>query len=171
MKTRDITLGAMLLAMALTVFVIESRIPVPVPIPGFKIGLSNIITLVTVFLWDKRYAFTVLMLRIVIGAAICGNGIAVLYSGAGGIACFFVMSLMSKVLLGKMICAVSMTGAIFHNFAQLAVASIVLKSTAVFVYFPLLCVLGIIAGFFTGVAGNFCIKSKVVSELFKREER
>ena len=84
LKIRDITLGAMLLAMALTVFVIESRIPVPVPIPGFKIGLSNIITLVTIYLWDKRYAFSFLMLRIILGAVICGSGMAVIYSAAGG---------------------------------------------------------------------------------------
>ena len=169
MKTRDITLGAMLLAMALTMFVIESRIPVPVPIPGFKIGLSNIITLVTVFLWHKRYAFCVLMLRIVIGAVVCGSGIAIMYSAAGGIFCFIVMGGLSNTSFGKHIPAVSMAGAVAHNFAQLAVAAFVLKSTSVFVYFPILCALGIAAGLFTGIAGGFCIKSAVVSKLFKRE--
>ena len=39
LKIRDITLGAMLLAISLTVLVVESRIHVPVPSPGFKIGL------------------------------------------------------------------------------------------------------------------------------------
>lgn len=169
MKIRDITLGAMLLAMALTVFVIESRIPIPVPIPGFKFGLSNIITLVTVYLWDKRYAFIVLMLRIVIGSAVCGSGIAVLYSAAGGVACFVVMSVLRSLPIGKLIPSVSMMGAIAHNSAQLAVAATVLKSTSVFIYFPVLCALGIVAGLFTGIAGKFCIKSKVVTRLFKRE--
>ena len=169
MRTRDVTLGAMLLAMALTIFVIESRIPVPIPIPGFKIGLSNIITLVTVYLWKKRYAFTVLMLRIIIGAAVCGSGMAVLYSAAGGMACFAVMEAMSKVAFGKLIPCVSMLGAIAHNSAQLIVAAFVLKSSAVFVYLPVLCALGIAAGLFTGIAGSVCIKNKVISGLFKRE--
>lgn len=167
MKIRDITLGAMLLATALTVFVIESRIPVPVPIPGFKIGLSNIITLVTVYLWDKRYAFVVLMLRIIIGAVVCGSGMAVLYSAAGGILCFAVMSVASILTVGKLVPAVSMLGAVAHNFAQLGVAALVLQSTAVFVYLPVLCALGIAAGLFTGLAGSFCIKNKVVHSLFK----
>lgn len=168
MKIRDITLGAMLLAIALTVFVVESRIPVPVPIPGFKIGLSNIITLVTIYLWEKRYAFAVLMLRIIIGAIVCGSGIAVLYSAAGGIVCFAVMGIASLLPLGKLIPAVSMLGAVAHNFAQLGVAAFFLKSTAVFVYLPVLCALGIAAGLFTGIAGGFCIKNKAVCGLFKR---
>ena len=45
-KTRKLTLMALLTAIALTIFVIENQIPAPVPIPGVKLGLANIITLI-----------------------------------------------------------------------------------------------------------------------------
>ncbi|MBQ7975534.1 MAG: Gx transporter family protein, partial [Clostridia bacterium] len=156
MKIRDITLGAMLLAIALTVFVIESRIPVPVPIPGFKLGLSNILTLVTIYLWDKKYSFAVLMLRIIIGAIVCGSGITVLYSFAGGIACFGIMCILSTSPFRSLIPAVSMAGATAHNLAQLGVAAFVLESGMVFVYLPALCAVGLVSGLFTGLAGSAC---------------
>ena len=44
MKTRKLTTMALLTAIALTIFIIEAQIPAPVPIPGIKLGLSNIIT-------------------------------------------------------------------------------------------------------------------------------
>ena len=43
MKTKKLTLMAMLLAIALIIFTLEAQLPPVVPIPGVKIGLANII--------------------------------------------------------------------------------------------------------------------------------
>ena len=47
MNTKKLTNMALLLALALVISVVELQIPMPVPIPGAKLGLSNIIILVS----------------------------------------------------------------------------------------------------------------------------
>ena len=54
---------ALFTAMALTIFVIEAQIPVPVPIHGVKLGLANVITLVVLLRYRARDAVAVLLLR------------------------------------------------------------------------------------------------------------
>ena len=50
MKTRKMVLLGLLTAIALTIFMLEAQIPAPVPIPGVKLGLANIVTVFTLFL-------------------------------------------------------------------------------------------------------------------------
>ena len=50
MKTRRLVLLALLTAIALTIFMLEAQIPAPVPIPGVKLGLANIVTVFTLSL-------------------------------------------------------------------------------------------------------------------------
>ena len=72
-KTKRLAFMALLTAMALTIFVIEAQIPAPVPIPGVKLGLSNIITLTAMLLLGKKEAGIVLLLRIIMGAMFTGS--------------------------------------------------------------------------------------------------
>ena len=167
MKTKNITLGAVLLAAALTVYVMECQIPPIVPIPGFKIGLSNIFTLITLYLWDKKHSYIILMLRIIIGSLMFGAGVSFIYSFSGGMACFVTVCLMKCFFRESYIPAVSMAGAVVHNVGQLAAAAGVLKSLAVFAYFPVLCALGVVSGLFTGLISSACIKNKNIIRLFK----
>ena len=53
-KTKKLALMALLTAIALTIFVVENQLPAPVPVPGVKLGLANIITLVTMLLLGKK---------------------------------------------------------------------------------------------------------------------
>lgn len=169
MKAREITLGAVILACALTAFVIENQIPSIIPIPGFKIGLSNIFTLALLYLWDKKHCLIILMLRIFIGSFMYGGGITFLYSFSGGMACFAVMSIL-KFFFGEAgILVVSMSGALAHNAGQLIMAAFVLKGTAVFVYLPLLIALAVASGLFVGILGRICIKNAHIRKLFGGE--
>ena len=43
MKPRRLTRIAMLTAIALTIFLVEAQIPAPLPVPGEKPGLANIV--------------------------------------------------------------------------------------------------------------------------------
>ena len=64
MKTKKLTLLALLAAIALTIFMIEAQIPSPVPIPGVKLGLANIVTVFTVFVLGSKEGAAVLAVRI-----------------------------------------------------------------------------------------------------------
>ena len=85
MKTKKLTLLALLAAIALTIFMIEAQIPSPVPIPGVKLGLANLVTVVTVFVLGPKEGAAGLAVRIFLGAVFAGNFSTILYSAAGGV--------------------------------------------------------------------------------------
>ncbi len=164
MKIRDITLGALFLSVSLIMFVIENQISLPVIVPGFKVGIANVVTLVMLRLWDKKKAFVVLLLRVVISSLVCANVTVLFYSLCGGVAAYFVMLLLKGA---KSVPFVSLLGAVGHNAGQLIAAAIMLKSASVFVYFPVLTALGCGAGLFTGLVAKFCIENKNIKDLFR----
>ena len=90
-KTGKLALMALLTAIALTIFMIESQLPPPAPIPGVKLGLANIITLVTMLLLGRREAGAVLAVRVIMGAMFSGSMASLLYSAAGGALAYIVM--------------------------------------------------------------------------------
>ena len=59
---------AMFSTIALTVFVIESLLPPLAPIPGIKLGLANVVTLILLVCFNERDAFLVLFVRILLGS-------------------------------------------------------------------------------------------------------
>lgn len=158
MKTRKLTLMSMLLALALIIFIIESALPPLTPIPGIKMGLANIITLVSLVWLGRKEALTILILRIVLGAIFAGSIMSIAYSLAGGILCFAVMSL----VIGKIkpIWAVSICGAISHNIGQIATAIAITGVWQIAMYFPILLLSAVVTGAFTGVIANEVIKRK-----------
>ena len=48
-QARRLTRAALLTAIALTIFLAEAQLPPPVPIPGIKLGLANIVTVYAMF--------------------------------------------------------------------------------------------------------------------------
>ena len=100
-KTRKLAAMALLTAIALTVFVIENQIPAPVPIPGVKLGLANIVTLVAMVLLSRRDAGIVLLVRILMGAMFAGSPSTLLFSAAGGALAYAVMCLTVGLFPGK----------------------------------------------------------------------
>lgn len=166
---RKTSLLAMLIAISMCIFIIEAQIPLPVPFPGVKAGLSNIIVLVTLILLGKREAFIVLILRVVLSSLITGHGM--LYSLAGGIFAFLMMAVLQKPLKNY-IWVLSIFSAISHNTGQITVA-VFLMGKAMLSYYPVLIISGIITGAFTGiVAQTVILKSNYVKKLFSnlREE-
>ena len=148
---------SMFTTIALTIFVVESYLPPLAPIPGIKLGLANTITLIVLALWGWKEGMLVLFLRILLGSMLTGNVISCCFSLGGGILCFLVMSLLKTIVPQKMIWLLSVIGAVFHNIGQLLVACIVLESSSVFWYFPILLTSGIITGTFTGVAAQYVV--------------
>ena len=68
LKTKKLTLMALLTAIALTIFMIEAQIPPIVPLPGVKLGLSNIVTVFAVFALGPGEAAGILFCRVFLGA-------------------------------------------------------------------------------------------------------
>ncbi len=155
MNTRKLTTLAMFTALALIIFTIESAIPPLIPIPGIKLGLANIITLLLLHNYSAKDALTVLLLRIILSSFFFGQTLSLLYSLAGGILCFLAMVLLHHFLKGQYLFLVSIIGAIFHNIGQLTVAYLITEVPGVLVYLPFLLLSGIVTGAFTGFCAHF----------------
>lgn len=168
MKTKKMVYMALLTAIALGLFVIESQIPALVPIPGVKLGLANIITVYALFTLSPVNAATILAARILLGAAVTGNISGLLYSAAGGILCLLCMIPLTRILTKKQMWLCSAAGAVFHNVGQILMAALVTGTTVVFAYLPALLVTGIIAGLFTGICAQFIVNRVDKHIKFKR---
>ena len=158
-RVKRLTLDAALTAVALTVFIVELQLPPIIPaIPGIKLGLANVITLVAVFLLRPSDATAIQYTRIVVGCLFAGRVTAMAYSLAGGTLCLVVMLLCRRVLADRQAWAASVAGALAHNAGQLAVAAIMLGTPGIAaVYAPVLALAGTVAGIFTGAAATAAI--------------
>ena len=153
-SVKHLVMLAMFTTMALTIFVVEAQIPIPVPIYGVKLGLANVITLIVLVVYRPRDAFAVLVMRILLGSLFTGTLVSMIYSLSGGILCFLGMALLCRLLHRKHLWFISMIGAVLHNVGQIAAAIVVMQSVQVIVYFPFLLVSGGITGIFTGIAAD-----------------
>ncbi len=150
-KTKNLVLTAMLFATAVVLSIVESMIPMPIPIPGVKFGLSNIVVMYAVFFLNKRDALMIAILKGVF-AALTRGAVAGLLSLTGGVFSIVVMVVLMYILKEKgSYFLYSMAGALFHNIGQFVAISIIYTDMAWLYYLPILLVTGIIAGMITSV--------------------
>ena len=157
MKTRKLTAMALLTAIALTIFVVEAQIPALVPIPGIKLGLSNIITVFAVFTFGSWEAALILAVRIFLGAVFAGNFSTILYSAAGGALAILATILLKRLLSMKQLWVAGGIGATAHSIGQMAVAVLITQTPGLFIYLPVMIVCSIITGTFTGLCAQFLV--------------
>ncbi len=158
-STRKLTLIAVLAAQAIILHMFEALVPIPLPIPGVKLGLANIITLLALVVFDFKTALLIAVLRTVLGALISGTlfNIAFFMSFAGAIAAACVMALLMRLstILGfsfrLSLIGISIAGAAAHNMGQLAMAALLIKHAAIFYYLPVLLISSVPTGFLTGL--------------------
>lgn len=163
MNTKKLTALSMLTAIALIIFIIEAQLPPLAPIPGIKMGLANVITLFTMVCFGRKEAFTVLILRIVLGSIFAGQMMSLIYSMAGGILCFLAMSLAIKIFKENRLWIVSVFGALAHNIGQVIAAAAVTSTWQVVGYLPVLAVSAVITGAFTGLAASLAVKHGIMA--------
>ncbi len=155
MSTKKMTRLALFTAITLIIFTVESALPAPAPIPGIKLGLANIITLVVLQHMSTKDALIVLLMRILLATFFFGQALSLLYSLAGGICCLIIMHFINLLLGGKYIYLTSIAGAIAHNIGQLSTAFLITQVEGVLIYLPFLLISGIVTGLFTGLCAHF----------------
>lgn len=153
MNTVRLTELALLTAAALILYVVELQLPNPVPIPGVKLGLANIITVYAVYHYRPGEVLMVVLVRIFLGSLYGGSMMTFLYSLAGSLFCLLGMLLLRKITDEKTIWLASVLGAVLHNLGQMTVA-VLIAGKGVLFYLPFLMTAGCIAGAFTGFAAQ-----------------
>lgn len=155
---RNITLMAMFITISLMLSYVETLIPA-IPIPGAKIGLPNIITLMVLLTLGFRNALVVLIIRATISTLLFSSLLSLAYSLAGGIISLIMMFLLIKFFEKKMsIIAISILGAITHNLAQLLVAILILETISIASLLPWLVIIAIPAGIVVGLCVRYSKK-------------
>ena len=158
MKTKRIAQLGLLTAIALTIFMIEAQIPPLVPTPGVKLGLSNIVTVFTVFTIGPGAGVAVLFCRIFLGAVFAGNFSTILYSAAGGGCAILVTIGLRKILKENQLWAAGCLGAIAHSVGQMIAAIAITRTAGLLVYLPVMIIISIFTGLFTGLCAQNLVK-------------
>ena len=144
-------------ALAFVFSFVEVLIPISLGIPGIKLGLANIVVLTALYAMGPKEAFFISCVRIVLVGFTFGNMASLLYSLAGGLLSWLVMCLLKKIKGFSMI-GVSLAGGISHNIGQIFVAALMLKTTSVMYYLPVLLIAGTITGILIGILGGMLLK-------------
>lgn len=148
---------ALLTAIALTIFMAEAQLPNPIPLPGIKLGLANVVTVYAIFALGPGDTLLILLSRILLGSIFSGQMMTFFYSLAGGLLCFCAMLLLRRLFSPNQIWICSVIGAAFHNIGQLLAAIAIARTPALTVYLPFLLLGGMAAGLFTGLCAQFLL--------------
>ncbi len=161
MSTKNVRIAelSVFTAIAFIFSYLESLIPLPIPFPGIKLGLANLVILIVLYRDGFASAFGVSMVRNVLNALTFGSLFGLLYSLAGSILSLLVMTALYRTKHFKFPwISISCIGAILHNMGQFAVASALVGRGAILHYFPFLYFSGLIAGCLIGVLSMLCIQ-------------
>lgn len=172
MKAKDITLSALLIALALALSYFERFIPLNlvVPVPGVKLGLANLVTLFALYRMRPGQAAAILSLRCVLGALFGGGITALAFSLTGGLLA------LGAMLLGRRapflsIYGVSVLGAAGHAVGQILAAMAVLGSGYVLAYLPFLLLTGLVCGLLTATIAARLLRAIPAGENFRFGEK
>ncbi|MDS1029185.1 Gx transporter family protein [Bacillota bacterium LX-D] len=156
-KTKKLTLLAMLVTLATALHALELLIPNPLPLPGTKLGLANVVTLVTLLQFGFKEGLAVSLLRVLFASFLTGTFLTLNFtmSLAGALLSALVMGLLYYNIKSFSILGISVAGAVVHNIAQLAIAFFATETPGIFFYLPFLLLIGVPVGLLTGaIAGN-----------------
>ena len=137
MKKNKTAFLGMMTCLALIFSYVESLIPIPIPIPGIKLGLANLLTVILLYAVGPWEAFAVNVVRVVLSGFLFGSLSAILYSLAGCAVSFLAMAALKKSGRFSAV-GVSIAGGSAHNIGQILVAALVLDSVDLFFYAPVL---------------------------------
>lgn len=151
---------SLLVSIGLALSVLESAIPLPITMPGAKLGLSNMVVLVTIVVFGFKEGIIVSMLKSIVLVLVTGSISSFIYSFSGAvlscIAMYIAYKYFSKIfsLIG-----VSIIGALFHVFAQITVASLMMNNLRIYSYLPFLMLTSIFTGYFVGLSSTYIVKN------------
>ena len=136
---------------------VEAQIPPIVPLPGVKLGLANIVTVFTVFALGPTEGILVLAARIFLGAVFAGNFSTIFYSAAGGALAILTTIVLKKILRKNQLWVAGCLGAMSHSIGQMAMAMLLLGTPSVIIYLPVMIIISIITGLFTGLFAQYLV--------------
>lgn len=174
LSAHDVAALGLLAAVALIFGYIEALFPLPVPIPGVKLGLGNVVVLFALVVFGWRAGLLVMVVKVVASALLFGNPTVFFYSLAGGAASYAAMCAgvrLREAGGGLSVVGVSMLGGAFHIAGQLAVVAFVLAPYVALAYLPVLLLVGTATGCLTGYVCRLVVRTVGRSSFFAQRRK
>ncbi|MCL2396437.1 MAG: Gx transporter family protein [Defluviitaleaceae bacterium] len=143
--------------LAMVAAYIERLFPMPIPVPGVKLGLANVIVVMALYAMGSKAALGISVLRIVAIGLLFGSPFSVAYSLSGGILSYAAMVLAKRVKIFGVV-GVSVWGGVFHNIGQIVVAALIVQNAGLFYYAPVLIIAGVLTGVLVGLIAGYALK-------------
>ncbi len=156
MQNKKVAYYGLFAALALLMGYVEMLIPMPIPIPGVKLGLANVVVVLTLYFMDAKSAAFISILRVLLSGLLFAGFAGFLYSMSGAVVSLLMMILCQKTEKFSIV-GVSIAGGISHNVGQILVACAVVQNIKLMYYFPWLLVAGVATGFLIGVIVKYCL--------------
>lgn len=164
MQNKQIAQKGLLIAAAFVLSWLEAQFSAWIPFPGMKIGLTNLVVLTALYKLGAKDALLLNVLRIVLAGLSFGTVFSFAYSLAGGM-----LSTMLMIALKRTghfgIMGVSILGGVSHNTAQILVAVLLLSTSQITYYLPVLWIAGCVSGLVIGCIGGEILKRLPVQAL------
>ena len=157
MRGRKVAIFGVFTALALIFSYVELLIPINFGIPGAKLGLANLMTVLVLYKMGIKEALTLSVTRIILSGFMFGNLFGILYSLSGGLLSFLVMVLLKKSDRFS-VAGVSIGGGTAHNIGQLLVAMVVVQTYQVGYYLTELLEAGKVTGLLIGLVAKEVLK-------------
>lgn len=170
MSALEVATYGLLAAVALIFGYVEALFPLPLPVPGIKLGLGNIVVLFALAGFGWRAGLAIALVKVAVSALLFGNPMVLMYS-AGGAALSFAAMWVALHWSRLSIVGVSMVGGVFHMVGQLAVVAFTFSPYVALVYLPVLMISGLATGLLTGYVCRLVIRTTAKSNLFKNRAR
>ncbi len=147
---------SMLLTLAVVISIIESFFPIfNNLIPGFKLGLANVVVVFALFIFSDKEALYVAVAKVLL-VGILRTGlfsVTFFFSLSGGLLSVLMMILFKKMNLFSVV-GISVIGAVFHGIGQILVAAYFINAWQIINYLPIVILLSIPSGVIVGVLAN-----------------
>jgi heptaprenyl diphosphate synthase len=166
---RVATYGA-LAALALIFGYLEALFPLPIPVPGIKLGLGNIVVLYALVCLGERAGFGIMLVKVVASALLFGNPLVFAYSLGGALVSFALMAVALRWQRLSLV-GVSMIGGVGHMLGQLIVVSVVLTWRIALFYLPILVVAGLVTGAIVGILCRLTIRATRNSAVIRDQRK
>lgn len=165
-KVKNIAMCGVLTTLAMIFSYIDSLISIPIPVPGVRLGISNIAIITVLYIVGVKEAIIVNILRIALTSILFGNITSFWFSISGGILSIAVMIFLKKIDIFSTV-GVSVAGGVSHNIGQIIAAVILMETSAILYYLPVLLITGTITGIAVGIVAVMVLKRLKIHSIWQ----
>lgn len=157
MKAKKVAFLGLCIALSMILSYFESLIPPLVAVPGVKVGFANLVTIFMLYKISTKETVAVSFIRVVLVSILFGTVLSMIYSLVGAALSLLGMVLMKKSKLFSTV-TVSVAGGVLHNIGQIITAIVIMETSQIIFYLPVLLISGTIAGVVIGIAASLIVQ-------------